>query len=267
MRRFRYFVLLAVLFVFIEDAAWSEEAKTNNRVSEFTYKVIAVHPHDPGAFTQGLAIEKGVLYEGTGLYTRSSLRRVEIQTGKVLQQHRLPLSLFGEGITVIGDRIIQLTWKSRFGFVYDRNTFKLLRVFNYPGEGWGITYDGSSLIMSDGTSMIRFLNPETFEEIRRIEVVDGQRPVTYLNELEYVKGSIYANVWKSNRIAIINPLSGKVSGWLDLEKLHSEVQNTGKRIDVLNGIAFDPENDALYVTGKLWPRLYRIEPVLRTEKK
>ena len=188
------------------------------------------------------------------------MRRVELASGNVLQMHKLPDQLFGEGITVFGEKIIQLTWQSGVGFVYDKNSFELLEEFHYPTEGWGITHDGERLIMSDGTSMIRFLDPATFEEIGRIEVRDEHGPVTRLNELEYVQGEIYANVWKTARIARIAPDTGEVIGWIEMVGLLSP-EDRAEPVDVLNGIAYDAENDRLFVTGKLWPRLFEIELV------
>ena len=229
-------------------------------------KIITSYPHDPHAYTQGLVIDNGNMYEGTGIYGKSSLRRVDLQSGKVLQLHKLPSQLFGEGVTVFGNKIIQLTWKAQIGFVYEKSSFKLLQIFRYAGEGWGITHDGENLIMSDGSATIRFLNPETFEEERRITVSDETGPVASLNELEYVKGTIYANVWKTDRIALIDPESGKVTGWLDLTGILPEKSQSAMNIGVLNGIAYDAGNDALYITGKLWPLLFQIEPFIkRTE--
>ena len=226
----------------------------------FTYKVINAYPHDRNAFTQGLVFENGVLYEGTGLRGRSTLRRVELASGDVLQIRKLPDRLFGEGITIFGERIIQLTWQAGVGFVYDKNGFELLEEFHYPTEGWGITHNGEHLIMSDGTSTLRFLDSETFEEIGRIEVRDKDGPVTRLNELEYVQGEIYANVWQTARIARIAPDTGDVIGWIELAGLLSP-EDRGEPVGVLNGIAYDAENDRLFVTGKLWPRLFEIELV------
>ncbi len=224
----------------------------------FTYRVVNVYPHDRGAFTQGLVFENGFLYEGTGLRGRSTLRRVELETGRVLQMRKLPDKLFGEGITIFGERIIQLTWQSGVGSVYDKNNFELLEEFHYPTEGWGITHDGKRLIMSDGTSTLHFLDPETLEEIGRIKVYDEDGPVTRLNELEYVRGEIYANVWQTDRIARIAPDTGEVIGWIELAGLLSP-KDRSEPVDVLNGIAYDAENDRLFVTGKLWPRLFEIE--------
>jgi len=214
-----------------------------------------VYPHDRNAFTQGLVFEEGVLYEGTGIKGRSSLRKVELKTGNILKIHRLPDYYFGEGVTVYGDTIIQLTWKSQTGFVYDKDTFELLRKFTYPTEGWGMTHDGNCLIMSDGTSTLHFLNPKTFKEIYQLEVYDKKGPVYRLNELEYIQGEIYSNVWQTNRIARIAPQSGQVIGWIDLKGLN--VQGS-----VLNGIAYDSHSDRLFVTGKLWPKLFEIDLLL-----
>ena len=226
----------------------------------YTYQVVNVYPHDPKAFTQGLAFDEGILYEGTGLLARSSLRRVELETGQVLQLHNLPANLFGEGVTVFGDRIIQLTWKSHVGLVYDKETFERQRDFTYPTEGWGLTHDGQRLIISDGSSTLHFLDPETLEEIGWIDVHDDGVPVTRLNELEYVQGEIFANVWKTDLVARIDPETGQVVGWIGLAGLLSPEDRDGP-IDVLNGIAYDPENDRLFVTGKLWPRLFEIKLV------
>jgi glutamine cyclotransferase len=226
----------------------------------YGYRVIRSYPHDRQAFTQGLVYEAGELYEGTGIRGQSSLRRVALETGIVRQERVLPEQYFGEGITIFGDRIIQLTWQSRIGFVYDKASFKLLQQFRYPTEGWGITHDGSRLIMSDGTANLYFLEPQTFMEIDRIEVHDDQGPVVRLNELEYVRGDIYANVWQTNRIARIDLLTGRVAAWIDLAGLLSAADRQ-QRVDVLNGIAYDAENDRLFVTGKWWPKLFEMRIV------
>ena len=226
----------------------------------YTYKIVSVYPHARDAFTQGLVFEDGVLYEGTGLRGQSTLRRVALDTGQVMQLHRVPARFFGEGVTVYGDRIIQLTWQSHIGFVYDRSSFAPLREFSYPTEGWGLTHDGEKLIMSDGTSTLYFLSPETFEEIGRVAVRDDNQPVTRLNELEYIRGEIYANVWGTDRIARIQPQTGEVVGWIDLSGLLSE-EDRSTPVNVLNGIAYDREGDRLFVTGKLWPKLFEIDLV------
>ncbi len=231
---------------------------TFNVIPVYTYQVLNTYPHDMSAFTEGLVFEDSVLYEGTGLYGYSNLRRVELETGKVLQIRELPSQYFGEGITIYKNKIIQLTWKSHLGLVYDKSNFELLQEFNYPTEGWGITYDGSYLIMSDGTSILHFLDPETFEEISQIEVHENNIPVTKINELEYVQGEIFANIWLTERIARINPLTGQVTGWIDLKGILSP-EDRSEKVDVLNGIAYDAKNNRLLVTGKFWPKLFEIE--------
>ena len=223
----------------------------------YTYEVINVYPHDSNAFTQGLAIDEGVMYEGTGLTGESSLRRVDLETGDVLQIRELPSDLFGEGITVFDDKIIQLTWQSQIGFVYDKNSFDLLQNFSYSTQGWGITTDGTRLIMSDGSANLYFLNPETFEKTGQVEVHDGNTSVTKLNELEYINGEVYANVWLTDKIAIVNPNTGQVTGWIDLTGIYTP--GTGDSNNVLNGIAYDSENSSLFVTGKRWSQLFEIK--------
>lgn len=226
----------------------------------YGYRVVKAYPHDPGAFTQGLVYdpEDGVLYEGTGMWGRSSLRKVEPETGKILQIRRLPAEYFGEGIAVWGEKIVQLTWQSRTGFVYDKGSFELLQTFSYPTEGWGITHDLEKLIMSDGTSTLYFWDPDTLKEIGHVDVRDRDAPVKNLNELEYIDGLVFANVWQTDRIAVIDINTGRVVAWLDLAGILSEEDRTGGE-DVLNGIAYDAENDRLFVTGKDWPKLFEIE--------
>lgn len=231
------------------------EGHMNATTPRYNYNVVNVYPHDENAFTQGLVFEDGFLYEGTGLYGNSSLRRVELETGKVLQVHALQNQFFGEGITIVGDKIIQLTWESQRGFIYDKNTFDLLREFSYPTEGWGIMYDGSRLIMSDGTASLYFLDPETLQRVGQVEAHDTA-PVTGLNELEYIKGEIYANVWREEKIAIIDPHTGQVRAWVDLKGIRGSGDPDPD--NVLNGIAYDAEGDRLFVTGKRWPQLYEI---------
>jgi len=235
-------------------------------VPVYTYKIMNTYVHDHRGFTQGLVFEDGFLYEGTGLHAQSSLRRVALETGEILQFHRLPSHFFGEGITVYQDKIIQLTWKSNTGFVYRKDNFEMLREFNYSTEGWGITHDGQQLIMSDGTSTLYLLNPETFEEVRLIKVYDSNGPVKHLNELEYVEKQIYANVWPSNRIAKIDPQTGQVVGWIDLTGL-LKLEGYRLPVDVLNGIAYDQTKKRLFVTGKLWPKLFEIQLIPVPESK
>ncbi|MCS6846303.1 MAG: glutaminyl-peptide cyclotransferase [Anaerolineae bacterium] len=225
-------------------------------VITYTYTVVNAYPHDPGAFTQGLVYADGVLYESTGLYGRSSLRRVALETGEVLQQRDLPAEYFGEGLALFDGRLIQLTWQNNTGFVYEAASFELQRTWAYPTEGWGLTHDGTHLIMSDGSATLRFLDPVTFQVQREVLVTDGGRPVVRLNELEYVNGEVFANVWQTDWVARIDPQSGRVLGWIDLGGLLTPEERQG--IDVLNGIAYDAQNDRLFVTGKLWPKLFEI---------
>ncbi len=228
--------------------------------TDYTYTVLNTYPHDTTAFTEGLVFHDGFLYESTGLNGNSTLRREELETGKILQLYLLPEQYFGEGITIIGERIIQLTWQPQVGFVYDKTTFQLSGEFSYPTEGWGITSNGTSLIMSDGTANLYFLNPETYERTGQIQVHDGNLSIAMLNELEYVNGDVYANVWLTNRIAIINIQTGQIKGWVDLEGLNTNV--TSSSDDVLNGIAYDSVGNRLFVTGKRWSQLFEIDLVL-----
>ena len=223
----------------------------------YTYNIVNTYPHNESAFTQGLVFEDGFLYEGTGLYGQSTLRRVELETGNVTQLYSLPDYLFGEGITIFEDKIIQLTWKNHTGFVYERRSFDLLQEFEYPTQGWGLTHNGSRLIMSDGNATLYFLDPETLQTIGQVEVSD-EEPVTSLNELEYINGRVYANIWKKDQIAIINPETGKVTGWIDLSGINDSEKTTE---NVLNGIAYDQNGDRLFVTGKMWSKLFEIELV------
>ena len=227
----------------------------------FGYKVVRSYPHDPRAFTQGLVYLDGVFYEGTGQLGQSNIRKVRPETGEVLQVRKIDDQYFGEGIVIWEGSLIQLTWQHGLGFVYDRDTFEPKSTFKYPGEGWGLTHDGTRIIMSDGTPVLRFLDPKTLKQVGRLPVRDGAAPVEDLNELEYVKGEIFANVWQTNRIARISPKTGEVTGWIDLSGLLSPRDAVG--VDVLNGIAYDAKGDRLFVTGKLWPRLFEIKLVPR----
>ena len=225
-----------------------------------TYRVINSYPHDPAAYTQGLIYRDGILYESTGLNGRSSLRKVKLETGEVIQQRRVAQAHFAEGLAEWKGQLIQLTWQSNVAFVYDRNSFEPRRTLSYPGEGWGLTHDGTQFVLSDGTDQLRFLDSDTFREIRRVSVSDRGVRVRDLNELEYVRGEVYANVWHTDRIARISPATGSVIRWIDLRGLMS----AGYRLDpeaVLNGIAHDAANNRLFVTGKLWPRLFEIQIV------
>ena len=251
--------LLTLTGIFFINHYSNLETSTNSKVIPvYTYKVVNTYPHDRSAFTEGLVFEDGVLYEGTGLHGYSNLRRVKLKTGEILQIRELLPQFFGEGVTIYKNKIIQLTWQSNIGFVYDKYSFKLLQEFNYPDEGWGITHDGKHLIMSDGTSTLHFLDPETFGEISQIEVYANNIPVTRINELEYIQGEIYANIWQTERIARIDPLTGQVIGWIDLKGILSP-EDDSETVDVLNGIAYDAKNDRLFVTGKFWPKLFEIE--------
>lgn len=234
------------------------EGETPACTADFGYVIVHVYPHDPGAFTQGLVIDEGALYEGTGLIGQSSLRLVNLETGTVLRQHNLPDTEFGEGITVLGNKIYQLTWTSKRGYVYDKNTFEVLREFSYETEGWGLTQDGERLIMSDGTARLYFLDPETLAVLGELPVWDTGGPVTELNELEWVNGEILANVWKKNYVVRIDPESGQVRGRIYLQGLLSQ-EDSQFRPDVLNGIAYDALHDRLFVTGKRWPKLFEIQ--------
>lgn len=236
-----------------------EPSVLSEAAERYTYRVVAEHPHDPEAFTQGLVLDEGVLFEGTGLLGRSSLRQVELATGEVLQRRDLPPELFGEGVTAYGDRIVQLTWQAGTGFVYDRETFAPEGEFSYDTEGWGITHDGDRLIMSDGTHRLFFLDPVSLDRTSSVSVTWQGEPVDRLNELEYIDGHVFANVWPTDRVAIIDPSGGDVVAWLDLSGLLTgdEAAEAG----VTNGIAFDSAKGRLLVTGKLWPRLFEIEVV------
>jgi glutaminyl-peptide cyclotransferase len=219
-----------------------------------------VYPHDPRAFTQGLVYQDGFLYEGTGLNGESTIRKVRLENGEVLQVKKIEPRHFGEGIAIVGQSLIQLTWQSQVGFVYDLATFERTKTFTYKGEGWGLVYDGKRLIMSDGTPTLRFLDPKTLEETGRMVVKDGGVPVEDLNELEVVKGEILANIWNVDRIARIDPATGEVTGWIDMRGLLNP-RDAAQGADVLNGIAYDAAKDRLFVTGKKWPKLFEIKIV------
>jgi glutaminyl-peptide cyclotransferase len=225
--------------------------------AEYTFILIRAFPHDTSAYTQGLAYRDGFLYEGTGLNGRSSLRKVNLETGTVVQRVDIDPEFFGEGITIVKDKVFQITWKSQTGFVYDVSNFHRLRQFHYPGEGWGLATNATDLFMSDGTSEIRVLDTETFREKRRIKVRDKSKPIDQLNELEFVEGQIFANVWHTSRVARISPQTGAVVGWIDLTGLPSPIYHLEPEA-VLNGIAYDSIRKRLFVTGKLWPMVYEI---------
>lgn len=227
----------------------------------YGYQIVRVYPHDPKAFTQGLQYVDGVLYEGTGQVGQSSIRKVDLSTGKILQIRDVPPPHFGEGIAIWHNDLIELTWQSHVAFVYDRASFRPKKQFTYPGEGWGLTLDGANLIMSDGTDELRVLDPATFVEKRRIKVTAAGAPLRNLNELEVVKGEIFANVWQTDYVARVAPGTGKVSGYIDLRGLLSAAERAST--DVLNGIAYDAQHDRLFVTGKWWPKVFEIKVVAK----
>lgn len=270
MNRMRPVVAIVVLMaVFLSRRPGFTSTTPPDNVPLYGYQVQRVYPHDPNAFTQGLQYVDGVLYEGTGLNGRSSIRKVKLETGEVLQKRDVPAQYFGEGITIWKSTLIELTWRSEIAFVYDRDTFQERKTFGYVGEGWGLTHDGTSLIMSDGSDRLRFLDPETFAERRRLQVTAAGMPLRNLNELEYVKGEVLANVWMTDYVARIAPATGVVTGYVDLRGLltaqeRSTVDTNG---GVLNGIAYDAEHDRLFVTGKLWPKLFDIKLVRRAPRR
>ena len=261
-RRARAIVWLALGLVVAGAAgvaAWAQLAHRSPQL--YGFKVVAAYPHDPGAYTQGLVIEHGRLYEGTGQYGASSVRRVDLASGRVEKIHSIDREYFGEGITILGNKLYEITWKSGLAFVYDLDTFNVVQTFQYPTEGWGLTHDGEHLIMSDGTATLRFLDPMTFKSQREITVHDGDEPIAKLNELEFVEGEIWSNVWYDDRIARISPADGRVVGWIDLADIYPHSARRGD--DVLNGIAYDAASRKIYVTGKNWPQLYQIDVIRR----
>jgi glutamine cyclotransferase len=274
MRQLIGIALLTAFFVgaACDGGAGTQTSATNNNaplanvnaareaaaVPVYGYEVVNTFPHDAQAFTQGLIFQDGVLVESTGLERRSTLRRVELQTGKVIQKVDVQGYYFAEGMTLFNGKIYQLTWKGEKGFVYDPKTFDKTGEFKYTGEGWGLTHDADSLILSDGSDQIRFIDPNTDQVKRTIKVTDAGRPVEEINELEYVRGEIYANVWHDNRVARIDPRDGHVTGWIDLSGLLKPGDVTDEEA-VLNGIAYDEQGDRLFVTGKLWPKLFEIK--------
>lgn len=250
--------LLALAALCAGLLSWSAAAEP---VAIYGYEVVRSYPHDPQAWTQGLVWRDRELYESTGLHGRSSLRRVDLESGKVLHLVPLAQEFFAEGLAIWDDRVIQLTWRSQVGFVYELDGFERIGQFTYAGEGWGLTHDGTHLIMSDGSAELRFLDPVTFAEVRRVTVAHEDRPIALLNELEYVRGEIWANVWKSDLIVRISPADGRLVGVIDLRGLLTPQERAGA--DVLNGIAYDEAEDRVFVTGKLWPKLFEIRLVRR----
>jgi glutamine cyclotransferase len=248
--------LLAALALALPQCA---HAKAEAKTPIYGYTVVASFPHDPGAFTEGLFYRDGFLFEATGLEGRSDIRKTRLDTGEVVMRASIPSKYFGEGIIDWKGKLVELTWKNQMGFVYDEATFSPTGVFDYKGEGWALTKNDHQLIMSDGTSELRFLDPETLKETSRLKVTDQGKPIDQLNELEWVKGEILANIWQTDRIARINPKTGHVTGWIDLKGLLTPADQGGRNVDVLNGIAYDSAKDRLFVTGKLWPKIYQIK--------
>lgn len=260
-------LLLTVLFAGVLACSGSSTAKqtlpapaVEEEAPVYSYQVINTWPHDTEAYTQGLVFHDGNLFESTGLRGASSLRRVELKTGKVKKKVDVAREYFAEGMTIFGDKIFQLTWQAQKGFVYDLKKFKQEGEFTYEGQGWGLTHDNQSLIMSDGTNRIRFLDPTSFQVQRTISVYEHGQPLTELNELEYIKGEIYANVWKTDRIVRIDPTTGRINAWIDMTGLHHQ-GDASETENCLNGIAYDAENDRLFVTGKRWPKMFEIRLV------
>ena len=254
-------VLLVVMIGPYRAAGFVVPQPAGASLPVFTYTLVRSYPHDAAAFTQGLQYVDGFLYEGTGNHGESSIRKVRLETGEVLQKRDLAQQYFGEGIVVRRDELVQLTYKTEIGFVYDRQTFAPKRTFKYQGEGWGLTENGQHLIMSDGSDRLRLLDPATLKELRRIAITAAGTPVRNLNELEWVKGEIFANIWQTDYIARIDPATGRVTGWVDLRGLLSPRERA--KTDVLNGIAYDAAGDRLFVTGKWWPRVFEIKLVAK----
>jgi len=254
-------VLVSLLSLYFSVASADTQASNNqaeNGIKQYSYEVVNVYPHDPTAFTQGMIFKDGYLYESTGLNGGSSLRKVELETGKVLQKIDIDRKIFAEGLASVDGQLYQLSWRARTGFVYNTDTFALERTFKYPGQGWGLTFHKDQLIMSDGTSILRFLGPADFKEIKKLAVFIDGKPLRRLNELEMVKGDLLANVWLTDRIAIISPETGHVDGIINLAGLLDKYV-PGSEADVLNGIAYDAAGERLFVTGKYWPKLFEIK--------
>ena len=258
---FKVIVLLAVIVLALGAFIWiafnSVEPERNSNTTYYSYIIVNTFPHDTSAFTEGLVYSDDFLYESTGLNGESSLRCVDLATGNIILKTVLSQEFFGEGIAIVDDRIIQLTWESQIGFVYNKTSFVLLNNFTYSTEGWGLTYDGKYLIMSDGSDTLFFLDKETFQQVKQIHVHEDNTSIVNLNELEYVNGEVYANIWRQQRIAIINPETGKVRAYIDLTPLQDPTSSSSEA--VLNGIAYDAEGQRLFITGKYWSYLYEIK--------
>jgi glutaminyl-peptide cyclotransferase len=254
-------IILAAIILISGIAILLHNKPDDSTPTNYSYMIINIYPHDTNAFTEGLVFQNGYLYESTGPYqtSYSGLRKEDLKTGTILQEYISPSQYFDEGITIINNHVIQLTWKNHIGFIYDQDTLKPIQNFTYPIEGWGITNDGSQLIMSDGTQTLYFINSTSFQQTRTIQTHDQNGPVKNLNELEYINGQIYANIWQTNKIAIINPQNGQITAYIDLTGIENIPVNSPDI--VLNGIAYNPQNDTLLVTGKMWPRLFEIKTV------
>ena len=240
------------------DTATVAAVATGARTPTYSYEIVATYPHDTGAYTEGLLWHEGRLFESTGQPGESNIREVDLKTGRVLRKHDIDAKYFGEGIIIFGDKMFELTWKDQIGFIYDWKTFKQVSAFHYEGQGWALTTDGQSFIMSNGSSVLAFRDPATFKVTSAITVTDHDVPVEKLNELEWIKGEIWANVWESDQIARIDPTNGHVLGWIDLKGILAPADRRGKE-DVLNGIAYDDKNDRIFVTGKYWSKLFEIK--------
>ena len=242
------------------SAQSTEVIQSENSSPEIlSYQVINSYPHDSGAFTEGLVIYNGELYETTGLNGKSSIRQVDLVTGRVERMRRLGDEYFGEGLAIIDNKMVWATWKSNIGFVYDLDSFEIIDQFEYQHEGWGLAYDGSNLFLSDGTDVIHILSTVDYSEIGLLQVTDQGQPVTMINELEFIEGELFANIWLTTTIARIDPQTGAVTGWLDLEPLLEDFSNIRQSIDVLNGIAYNQDTQQIFVTGKYWPRIFEIQ--------
>jgi glutamine cyclotransferase len=256
------FFLCLQSLISVPVTADTETFQKQSNIKEYGYEIINVYPHDPKAFTQGLIFKEGFLYESTGLFGKSSLRKVELETGKVLQRKPIDRKYFSEGLAINNNQLIQLSWKAGEGFIYKLDNFTFERSFYYPGDGWGLTYSNKQFIMSDGSSYLRFLDEDSMQEVNRIQVLKNGQPVKNINELEMVRGNIFANIWQTDTIVIISPQSGIVIAQINLTGLLKK-HSKDPRGNVLNGIAYDTEGDRLFVTGKLWPKLFEIRLVPR----
>lgn len=257
------FALLLIITAVILTCVFYKPGEIHSSLPEeltsyMTYEILNTFPHDPQAFTQGLVFHEGYLYESTGLYGESSLRKVDLESGEILERVDLPDQIFAEGMVIFEDHIFQLTWREKIGFVYDLEDFLLINQFFYPVEGWGLTHDGQDLIFSDGTSSLYFMNRYTFEILGSITVTDQGQEIQRLNELEYIQGEIFANIWGTDDIIRIDPETGQVLGWIDMSGILPDELRTADT-DVLNGIVYNLEEDRLFITGKCWPRLYEIQ--------